>query len=99
MKFLSLLFILFSVVVEIGAHRRRVQIIEPEIIRNNTLNNSDKSRQVKSSIAPGSPSGDGFNCNRLAGDYAYTVPIGNGNYLNIQGNDPDLTKVSCSRYI
>jgi len=80
--------------VEIGAHRRRVQIIEPEIIRNNTLNNSDKSRQVKSSIAPGSPSGDGFNCNRLAGDYAYTVPIGNGNYLNIQGNDPDLTKAA-----
>ena len=76
---------------EIGAHRRRVQIIEPEIVRKNSGKNND--RPVQTICPSGSPSGDGYSCNRLAGDYAYTVPVGNGNYLNIQGNDPELTKV------
>ena len=44
-------------------------------------------------VTPPSPSGDGYACNRLSSDYAYTVPVGNGNYINIQGNDPELTKV------
>ena len=93
--------------VEIGAHRRRVQIIEPESVRNCSTKNTDKHGHIKPSFASGSPSGDGISCNRLAGDYTYTVPVGNGNYLNIQGNDPELTKVNidsiirprCSIYI
>ena len=60
------------------------------------MKHTDKHGQTKNSYAHGSPSGDGIGCNRLAGDYAYTVPIGNGNYLNIQGNDPELTKVNIS---
>ena len=80
--------------VEIGAHRRRVQIIEPESVRNCSTKNPDKHGHIKPSFTSGSPSGDGISCNRLAGDYTYTVPVGNGNYLNIQGNDPELTKVN-----
>lgn len=80
--------------VEIGAHRRRVQIIEPESVRNCSTKNTDKHGHIKPSFASGSPSGDGISCNRLAGDYTYTVPVGNGNYLNIQGNDPELTKAA-----
>ena len=52
--------------------------------------------QTNSPAPPPSPSGDSYNCNRLSGDYVYTVPVGNGNYINIQGNDPELTKVCCS---
>ena len=85
--------------VEIGAHRRRVQIIEPESVRNCSTKNTDKHGHIKPSFASGSPSGDGISCNRLAGDYIYTVPVGNGNYLNIQGNDPELTKVDINSII
>ena len=78
---------------EIGAHRRRVQIIEPEIVRKNSAKNNDRPVQTIRPSPSASPSGDGYSCNRLNGDFAYTVPVGNGNYLNIQGNDPELTKV------
>ena len=84
----------FVLLVEIGAHRRRVQIIEPESVRTCSTKNTDKHGHIKPSFVSGSPSGDGISCNRLAGDYTYTVPVGNGNYLNIQGNDPELTKVN-----
>ena len=91
--------ILCLLLVEIGAHRRRVQIIEPESVRNCSTKNTDKHGHIKPSFASGSPSGDGISCNRLAGDYTYTVPVGNGNYLNIQGNDPELTKVKIDSLI
>ena len=54
-------------------------------------------RQFDKDSAPvhsASPSGDAYNCNNfLDGYYAYSLTVGNGNYINIQGNDPEITKV------
>lgn len=82
--------------VEIGAHRRRVKVVEPEVTNSATPKNmtNDQICPTKSPVPPPSPSGDGYGCNRLSGDYAYSVPVGNGNYINIQGNDPELTKAA-----
>ena len=82
---------------EIGAHKRRVQIIGPDVINNNTpkvlVADTICHSHSPAAVPPPSPSGDGFTCNWLSGDYAYTIPMGDGNYINIQGNDPELTKV------
>ena len=82
---------------EIGAHHRKVQIIGPDVSNNNTakhlVTDANRRNQSTAPAPPPSPSGDGYGCNWLSGDYAYTVTVGDGNYINIQGNDPELTKV------
>ena len=80
------------------ANQRRVKLVGPEATNSNSTKYivADSRNQTNSPAPPPSPSGDSYNCNRLSGDYVYTVPVGNGNYINIQGNDPELTKVCCS---
>ena len=81
-----------------SANQRRVKLAGP-VANNSNLTKyivADSMNQTNSPAPPPSPSGDSYNCNRLSGDYVYTVPVGNGNYINIQGNDPELTKVCCS---
>ena len=77
------------------ANQRRVKLVGPEANNSNSTKYivADSRNQTNSPAPPPSPSGDSYNCNRLSGDYVYTVPVGNGNYINIQGNDPELTKV------
>ena len=81
-------------VVEIGANHRKVKVIEPNL-SNSTTSTKITNDQICTTKSPvPSPRGDGYGCNRLSGDYAYSVPVGNGNYIYIKGNDPELTKVT-----
>jgi len=84
--------------VEIGTHHRRVQIIGLDVTNTNTpkdlVTDTMRHNQSPAPVPPPSPSGDGYGCNWLSGDYAYTIPVGDGNYINIQGNDPELTKAA-----